>query len=150
MKPQTIYVDEISGAQFDHAHAALKSEKRSAFIRDTFAFVHVEKSEHCEFENGEYSVQHTAEYYEQFRTALIAAVNKCEPWIAKEFGRFRGKKAEWMCPGGGIGHYLSHGPSPIYHWYCIWWNICPTCFREWGQGYYKTHCKHGEVEEATK
>jgi hypothetical protein len=146
MKAKTVYVDEITKAEFDSERAAKESEAKHREIKAMFDFVKITKSRNnCDFDNGEYCVRHDAKYYDRFRTTLIAAIRKYEPWIAKEFDKKCGLEAG-MKPCGIIGRYIGDGADDmIIQMYGIWANICPTCYREWGQGYYSLHCNHTDT-----
>lgn len=37
---------------------------------------------------------------------------------------------------------LSDGASPFYGVACRAMNVCPKCFREWGQPWFANHCQH--------
>lgn len=146
MKAVHKYMDELSGREFDTPIKALMSEKRSKDIRDTFAFYDPVKDVGCEFANGGWCVQRTEEFYNKLVDALIEMVLKYEPWVAEQmFINASGISRATVSGQSILGRYLDDGKSDLYHWYHVQSNICPVCFKEYGQTYYALHCTHDGV-----
>ena len=86
----------------------------------------------CEFTNGGWSVQRDKEWLKKYKAAILKVLGDSfkdyEPW---GYSWFR-------C--------LDDGRHWIYSRACRVLNICPTCLREWGQGYYSANCKHQDKE----
>jgi hypothetical protein len=143
MKTMEIYVDEISKRRFDKIEDAIKSEKKNGGIKKLFSFwKYPPKDKNCDFANGSWCYQRTKAQFKMFRENLIEAINQYEPWIAKQYKEHGGLQSEHMGSGFMIGRYLSDGNSELYSQYLTLSNICPVCFREWGQPYYANNCKH--------
>lgn len=142
MKTINKYVDEISGREFKTREEAAKSEKKNGGIKKLFSFWkdHPE-DKHCEFANGKWCYQRTDVDYLRLKDALVKAVIDYEPWIAEQYEEHGGLKREHIGAGYMIGRYLCDGGSELYKQYGIISNICPKCFREWGQQYYASHCE---------
>ena len=135
------YVDTISGREFETEELALKSEAKNNGIKKLFSFWKEPKDDGtCKFANGGWCYQRTKEDFEKFQDALIEAINKYEPWIAKQYEKHGGLKREYMGSGYIIGRYLDDGNSELYHQYGILSDICPKCFRQYGQPFYAINC----------
>lgn len=149
MKTIQKFIDEVTRDEYDTEAAALRAEKKSRAIEKLFSFVDLsagKKDKGCDFGNGGYCVQRTKEYYDRFRATIVAAVKKHERWIDKSYKEHKdcpnGLTIEIAHPFGILGRYLCDGGSHINHYFCKYQNICPKCYREWGQGYYAIHCPH--------
>ena len=141
MKKINKYVDTISGREFETKELALKSENKNRGIQKLFLFWKEPKDDGtCNFANGEWCYQRTRKDFEKFQDALIEAINKYEHWIAKQYEKHGGLKREYIGGGYMIGRYLDDGHSELYHQYCVLSNICPKCFREYGQMFYAINC----------
>ncbi len=141
MKTINKYVDEISGKEFAIKEDAIASEKKNGGIAKLFAFwKYHPKDENCEFANGGWCCQRTNQEYLKFVDALIKATIDYEPWIAEQYDSDGGLQRKHIGSGYLIGRYLCDGDSELYSKYNIMSNICPKCFREWGQPYYATNC----------
>lgn len=137
MKPIEKYVDEISGKEFDIKEEAISSENRAKDIKEHFAFYgKIDNS--CDFANGKYYYQRTREIYYRLIDTLIEMVKKYEPWIAKQFGE--NLTREYIKGYSMIGRFLDDGNSDLYRWWGTQGNICPKCFREYGQMFWALHC----------
>jgi len=143
MKKINKYVDELSGREYSSKADVIKSENKNKGIKQLFAFWKYPKDDGtCRFANGEWCYQRTEGEYHRFQEALIEAINTYEPWIAEQYKKHGGLKKEYVKGGTMIGRYLDDGDSELYHQYGTLSNICPVCFREWGQPYYANNCKH--------
>ena len=139
MKTKVIFIDEITGGRFDTEELARKSESQSLDLKNMFSFVVVENDPNLAFANGNYSVQRTQSYYDRYTKTLVKAIEKYKPWIADDM---HGKIKDVLFSCGVIGRYLDNGK--LYKWFSHWSNICPKCYREWGQAYYSLNCKCGD------
>ncbi len=143
MKTIEKYVDELSGREFKTQKEAIKSELKNGGIKKLFSFwKYPLKDKGCEFENGGWCYQRKDHEYLKFVDSLIKAIKDYEPWIAKQYKEHGGLKREHIGSGYMIGRYLGDGSSELYKQYGTISNICPKCFREWGQPYYANNCKH--------
>ena len=143
MKTLEIYVDEISNRRFDKIEDAIASEKKNGGIKRMFSFwKYAPKDKSCDFANGRWCYQRSEGEYLLFKDNLIDAIKQYEPWIAKQYKEVGGLSREHLGSGYIIGRYLSDGDSELYNQYLTLSNICPKCFREWGQPYYANHCNH--------
>ncbi|MBU2052549.1 hypothetical protein KKH13_05070 [Patescibacteria group bacterium] len=139
------YVDEISGKEFSRESDAIKSEKKNGGIKKLFSFwKYPPKDGTCKFANGGWCYQRTDVEFIRLVDSLIKAVKDYEPWIAKQYEKNGGLQREHIGSGYMIGRYLDDGHSELYSWYGLISNICPKCFREWGQPYYANNCSHLE------
>lgn len=138
MRTITKYVNEVTGEEFDSLGKAQKAEKKSKAINKMFDFVQVvkEKVDCCNFGNGEYCVQRSQVYYDRLRETIDKAVKVYEPEIHRDLKKHK----EYVFPFNSLGRYLGDYNSEIHTWYCIFQNICPKCYREWGQGYFALNC----------
>lgn len=145
MKTINKYVDEISGKEFAKIEDAIASEKKNGGIKKMFAFwPDVPKDKHCKFSNGHYCYQRKEGDFLNYIDALIKAIKEYEPYIASQYNEGKGPMREDMGAGFMIGRYLCDGQSELNAKYHVLSNICPKCFREWGQPYYATHCTCSE------
>jgi len=82
------------------------------------------KDEECKFVNGGWNVQRSKEWLEKYKLHITRIVNIEGP------------------PPYSYGWYrtLDDGGSSFYPLACRVLNICPKCFREWGQPYYANNC----------
>jgi len=77
--------------------------------------------------NGEFAVQRDKEWLEKLKERIVQShKTDYEPF---SYAFFRS---------------LDDGGSWLYKWAIRVNNTCETCYREYGQGYYTTHCKHTE------
>ena len=151
MKIISKYIDEISGREFKTQAEAIKSEKKNGGVKKLFAFWKYPKDDGtCRFANGEWCYQRTKGEYHLLQENLIKAINDYEPWIAKQYKEYGGLKKEYIKGGHMIGRYLDDGNSELYEQYRVLSNICPVCFREWGQPYFANNCKHNVVPKDTE
>lgn len=143
MKTISKYVDEISGKEFPTETDALKSEKKNGGIKRIFSFWKPHpKEEGCDFTNGGWCYQRKESEFQNLVSAIILAVERYEPYIKKSYEKHGGLKREYVKGGTILGRYLSDGESEIYSWFLIMSEICPECFRQWGQPHYAINCKH--------
>ncbi|MCK5016323.1 MAG: hypothetical protein KAS32_04550 [Candidatus Peribacteraceae bacterium] len=141
MKTIEKYVDEISGREFKTVEEAIKSEKKNGGIKKLFSFwVPAPKDEHCSFANGGWCYQRADHEVLKLTDALLKAIKDYEPWIAGQYESDGGIQRDHLGPGYIIGRYLQDGGSELYSKYCILSEICPKCFRQWGQLYHASHC----------
>lgn len=84
----------------------------------------------CKFANGEYFVQRDIVWLNSYKELIEKIAEKLkigyEPW---SYGWFR---------------VLDDGRSFLYGPALRYLQVCPACFREWGQQYYANNCKHGK------
>jgi hypothetical protein len=141
MKTVDRYVDEISGKEFKNEAEAIESEKKHGGVEKMFDFWTKEpKDKHCGFANGGWCYQRTREDFLKLQVSLVLAIQTYEPWIAGQYEEEGGLQTVHVGAGFLIGRYLSDGNSPLYSYYCTLSNICPKCFRQWGQQYYANKC----------
>lgn len=139
------YKDDVSGKLFDILEDAESSEFRGEHINKAFAFYTPIKDENCRFANGGLCIQRTEKFYNRLLDTLIEMINIHEHWIAEEFKKEGHQLSRDEVKGySWVGRYLSDGNSDLYHWWQIQGNICPVCFREYGQMHYALHCKHDD------
>ena len=84
------------------------------------------KDKSCQFANGGWNVQHSEKWLADYKEAIAKAVNN-EEEVAFSYGWYR-------C--------LDDSGDMLYKVACRVMNICPECFREWGQPYHANHCDH--------
>lgn len=141
MKTINKYVDEISGREFATAEEAIKSEKKNGGIKKLFSFWReLPEDEHCKFANGGWCYQRSEEDVTRFKAALLKAIKGYEPWITSQYESDGGLRMDHLGGGYIIGRYLQDGHSELYGKYCILSDICPKCFRQWGQPYHANNC----------
>jgi hypothetical protein len=141
MKTIEKYKDEISGRIFDTPEKALESEKKNGGIAKLFAFwEELPKDDLCRFANGGWCYQRSEADYNRLVDALTKAIIDYEPWIAEQYESEGGFNKSFIGPGWIIGRYLCDSKSELYNQYCDMSNICPKCFRQWGQQYYANKC----------
>jgi len=140
MKRVNKYLDEISGREFKTQEEAIKSEKKHGGIKKLFSFWKEPKDNTCDFANGKWCYQRTEAEYHQLIEALVKGVKKYEPWIAKHYEKDGGLSKKHIGGGYIIGRFLNDGNSELYHHYGILSNICPKCFREYGQMFWAINC----------
>jgi hypothetical protein len=146
MKTIKKFINEISGEEFSEKENAIKAEKKSKNIKNLFSFWHSSKDDnYCSFANGKWCYQRTKSEYNQLIETLVKALKKYEPWITKQYKEEGGLQSKHIGRGYMIGRYLCDGNSELYHWYCLISNICPKCFREWGQLYFSNTCTHNQM-----
>lgn len=143
MKTINKYVDEISGKEFSTQEEAIKSEKKNGGIEKLFSFWKpIPKQKNCEFANGGWCYQRSDHEFLKFTDCLIKAIKDYEPWIAKQYEPDGGLKRGHMGSSYMIGRYLCDGNSELNSKYHILSEVCPVCFRQWGQPYYAINCTH--------
>lgn len=139
------YKNDISGRAYDTFEKAAAFEQRSLDIQTAFSFYDPVEDPHCDFANGNWCIQRTEEFYNRLLDALVEMVEKYEPWTAKSFRESGNTLSRNVVKGYSfLGRYLDDGNSDLYHWWGIQGNICPVCFREYGQMYYASHCTHDD------
>jgi len=144
MKTITKYVNEHTGDEYTSAKECELSEKQSMTAKEMFSFVKIVKDSGCKFANGEYCIQRSSEYYNQLRDTIVLGIKKFDPRIARKFTEKNkdGLEVAVNFPFGIICRYLGDGASIVQDYFLIYQNICPKCYREWGQGYFALHCTH--------
>lgn len=82
--------------------------------------------DHCAFANGGWTVQRDKDWLDRYIDRINIAVG--------DIG----------APPQSYGWYrcLGDGGSMLYGPACRILNICPKCYREWGQAYYANNCNH--------
>lgn len=122
----TVYKCETCGVLIEDLtdyEQHMKVHRKQALLAE--AFPAVEDTE-CRFSSGEYCVQRNSDWLARYKRAVeeIVGPNSYTPW---SYAWFR-------C--------LDDGDSPYYIAAMRALNICPTCFREWGQSFHADHCEH--------
>ena len=145
MREKQKFVNEFTQEEFDSKLACLKAERKSRGIFRLFSFWRkTNDDKNCNFSNGEYCYQRTKGEYNQFIDAFFLAMKKYEKWICSQYEEKGGLKREYISGQSFVGRYLNDGDSELYEHWCILGNICPVCFREYGQMYYVWHCEHND------
>lgn len=145
------FEDTVSGKTFATEEEAKISEDKSLDIQNTFKFYEPIEDDEFAFGNGGCCIQRTEEFYNHLLDALVEMIKKYEPWIAREFIKKGSPLSREVVKGYSfIGRYLDDCDSDMYHWWGIQGNICPVCFREYGQMYYALHCKHDDTIPSKK
>lgn len=147
MKSVTQYKDEVTGALFNTAKAAIASEKKHMSLRKMFSWAKsgekatTKKNEHdtCSFANGGWCVQRDKAFVDRLTNTIIEAVFLFEPWVWKEYEKHGGLKPEFVHGTALLGRYLES--SPISKYLSLHLCVCKKCFREYGQPYYAIQCK---------
>lgn len=152
VKAITKYVDSVSGMEFDTLKQAEKQEKRSNTIKKVFAFYKAPNDTGCRFGNGEFCIQRDKEFADRLRIALFGLIKKYYRWVVEGYvkdPKCKGFRLEHVT-SGYLGRCLSDGDSDLYEWWGILSQICPECYREYGQQYYTNKCLHdGSIETRT-
>jgi len=136
------YKCEISGREFDDEEKAKEWEDMNRDIQDRFSFYESPSNpDNCQFENGHYCAQRDKEFLNRILDGIIAMTNKHYKWITKEtnFGKLTRERVQGQ---SWLGRYLDDSGYPLYRWWGIQAQICPVCFREYGQPYYAINCTH--------
>jgi hypothetical protein len=106
-------------------HMAIHKQKDA--INEQFPPV---KDLHCEFANGGWSIVRDAKWLTKYRHTVEALVaSKRDPWT---YG--------WM-------RELDDSGTWQYEFAVRVLNVCPTCYREWGQAYYANNCPHNASKD---
>lgn len=136
------FVNQYTRQEFNSENACLKSERKSRGIAKLFAFWKKAKDDaNCDFGNGHYCYQRTEKEYKRLIDAFYLAMIKYEKWISSQFSDGQGiLKKEYINGKSFIGRYLDDNNSELNDYWCILGNICPKCFREYGQMYFANHC----------
>ena len=140
------YRCEIDGRIFKTEEEAITHEEMMKDIKNTFSFYKEDNDDGCRFSNGRYAIQRDEETYNKLLDSIIAMINKYEKWVLKycyEDGITL--QREHIKGYSYLGRFLDDGHSPLYYWWGIQANICPVCFREYGQIYYASNCTHDIV-----
>jgi len=80
--------------------------------------------EHCDFANGGWTEQRSKDWLDRYKERIIEAVGDIG-YPPFSYGWFR---------------YLDDSGSMLYGPACRILNVCPKCYREWGQPYHVNHC----------
>jgi len=141
MKRIDTFVNELTGEEFTNKDKCIKAEKKSKAIKKMFSFwKFAPKYDTCDFANGNYCYQRTKEEFDKLIDTIIQAVKKFEPWIYSGYKKHGGLKREFVIGHTFLGRYLEDGDSKLYEYWSLQGNICPKCYREYGQMYYALHC----------
>ena len=139
------FKDEASGKLFDKEEDACASEYKYIDIRHAFNFYDEVEDCTCSFSNGAYCVQRDEDVYNRLLDTLIKCIRQYHPALAanylKEVGTFERDDVKGH---SFVGRWLSDNSDPLYKWWYVQCNICPVCFREYGQPYYALNCKHDD------
>jgi len=145
MEQITKFRNEVSGRCFDNEEEAILSEKKSKEIKEVFAFYDPPDDDSCDFVNGKYCIKRSKEFYDKLIDGIIDMVTKYESWILKSYEKHGGLKKEFVFGYTVLGRFLDDGSSELYRWWEIQANICPVCYREYGQLYYTNNCTHSDL-----
>jgi hypothetical protein len=141
MKTITKFVNEFTGEEFTNETKCLHAIEKSKGIKELFSFwKKYPKESNCNFENGEYCYQRTKEEFDKLIDTFIIAVKKFEPWIYSQYSGYGGLKPKYVIGSTFLGRYLGDNDSELYEWWCLQSNICPKCYREYGQPYFAINC----------
>jgi len=140
MKSVVQFKDEITGCLYATKEEAVKAESKSRDIKDAFSF-YIDAKEHPKDGNDDVGVQRTEEFYARLVSTLIRMVEKYEPWILPSYDKVGGLTPKYVGGHSFLGRFLDDSNSPLYYWWGKQGNICPNCFREYGQMYYALNCK---------
>lgn len=135
------------GKLLEVARSAIREYKklsRQEKIDQMFSWIDLVQDDGCKFANGGGHRKWKKRDYEKLIKTIIKAVELYEPWIFKQYDKHGGLKEEYVKGGTFLGRYLSDNNSPIYSWFCLQWNICTKCLREYGQPYYANKCSHND------
>lgn len=140
MKRIIKYLDEISNKEFSTEKQAKKSEERHKDIKKAFAFMVTPDS--CVFGNGEFSIKRDKDFRDKALNVLVKLINKYELWITKKYKTDGLKLTKDNVLSYYVGRCLDDNFSPLYEWRNRIDNICPVCYQQWGQCYFKNNCNH--------
>ena len=109
-----------------------EEKKYAANVNDHRLILKVEgafpkvKDESCKFVNGGWNVQRSKNWLDSYKQQIAHIINIKEP------------------PPYSYGWYrtLDDSGSKFYGLALRVMNICPECFREWGQPFYANNCDH--------
>jgi hypothetical protein len=88
------------------------------------------KDKNCDFANGEFSIQRDKDYLDRYKKEVIRIVK-----VFNNGGKYEPISYGWF-------RCLDDGSSMFYTVACRILNICPICYKEWGQQYHANNCKH--------
>lgn len=156
MKSKTVYIDEIGDGEYATEKAAIKAENRHRDIKDMFKFWKDEhnskKNNNCSFSNGEYWIEHDKEFYDKVIDILDKAIRKYHKELVKEYNEDK-KNGSWdkkHIRDGYVIRWMRDTDIGLYKYYCWVLNICPVCFKEWGQMFFANHCNHDGTYKSEK
>jgi hypothetical protein len=132
----------VAGKEFTDKDKAEKYEKMALDIKQNFIFYVEHKDKTCDFANGEYAIQRDKEFYNKFLDTLNLMINKYEKWIVNNCVKNGQVWEKEFIKGYVCMRCLDDNDSYLYRYGIILLNICPVCFREYGQMYYALHCNH--------
>lgn len=149
MKTKTVYVDEITGQEFESEFSAIMSERVNKDIKDSFAFWTKNEDMSCGFSNGKYAVLWNKEVYDKLINIFNSLLMSYEPNVYKEaMGKL--ENTNELIDSYYVNRVLddtgSYLNGYLYRIKCV----CPNCFREYGQLYYKLHCTCSDSIETIK
>lgn len=140
MKKITKFIDEISGEEFNSKTKAKTSERKNIVIKNAFNF-YIKDKKKPKDGNDDIGVKRTEEFYYKLIDTLIAMVKKYEPRILENYEKVGGLTRDYTKGWSMLSRFLDEGNSNLYKWWGIQGNICPKCFREYGQMYFALNCK---------
>lgn len=124
----TVFKCEICGELFEKADDYNVHSQKEKALQEIERIFPAVKDKTCDFANGHYSVQRTQGFLETYKALIFGFI--------KEF-----KQADKYEPMSyGWFRCLNDGNSMFYGVAMRILNICPVCFKEWGQQYYANHC----------
>lgn len=148
MRPTTKYIDEVSGREFKTSQEARRSETKYRAIAELFSWVpdmckltRAKSDSSCDFENGYWCVQWSKEERDRLVDCIYRAIKRWERWLVKGWdvsvnGPFERKHIYTYY----VGRSLGDGSSALYKYYSLLTEICPKCYRGYGQPYFAYNC----------
>jgi hypothetical protein len=139
------YENEFTGKLYDTPADAIAAEHKSKDIADAFSF-YGQIGNGCDFMNGGWCIQRTEGFYDRMIDTLIDMIEKHEPWIAEHYVANGTPLSRVLVRGYSfVGRLVDDNDSQLYKWWCVQSNMCPICFREYGQTYYALQCTHDDT-----
>jgi hypothetical protein len=116
-----LFEEEEEFALHIHQHIALQELNRK--------FPKVDDTG-CKFVNGDFSVQRSEKWLDSYKKEIVALVSM-----------FKQIPSEYKPTTYGWFRALGDSNSMFYDPACRVLNVCPKCFKEWGQLYFAKNCK---------
>ena len=139
--------DDLSGKLFDNIEDAIVSEYKHRYIQNAFSFYDEVVDDTRNFQNGEFCVQRDEDFYNRLLDAFLDCIKKWYPEIISKYTKVVGTldKESLFDRKSFANMWMSEeltDSNALFKWWCIQSNICPVCFREYGQMCYVQNCKH--------
>lgn len=133
------YVDEITGKEYHTTESAQAAENYTTAVKEAFAAW--ERIDDIDFANGKYSVQRSKAFYMETLKTIELLLRNYHPKIIKDIE----KRTVWK-PEFVFCYLVQRTLDDMGDYLCRYVyraeRICPVCYKEWGQLYYKNHCVH--------